>query len=46
MDDPNGIRTNSTVLVSFIRAENEIEEVRQVLQQHFGQMCVISTSDF
>ena len=46
MNDVVGIQTNSTVLVSFIGTENEIDEVQQVLQLHFGQMYVISTSYF
>lgn len=46
MNDVDGIQTNSTVLVSFIGTENEIDEVQQVLQLHFGQMYVISTSYF
>jgi len=43
MNDANGIRTDATVLVSFIRHEKEIAEVRRVLQLRFGQMYVISS---
>ena len=44
MNDANGIRTDATVLVSFICHENEIAELRRVLQLQFGQMYVISSS--
>ena len=44
MNDANGIRTDAIVLVSFIRHEQEITELRRVLQLRFGPMYVVSSS--
>ena len=46
MNDANGIRTDATVLLSLILHENEVAEVRRVLQLRFGQMSIILSSYF